>query len=464
MKTAVLALFIINFSHCLFAQYNTFNAEEFLSIVRSYHPVVRLANINIEQSDADILVARNIFNPIISNYIANKTINNIEYYNYLHPQITIPTWFGINVSAGLENLSGNRFDPSETIGQSSYVGVSIPLLNNWVIDKRRAYLQKAKLYNELAIIDQQKVVNDVLKDAITTYWEWVNAYESYEIVGRNYDISQQRFNFVKQTVINGERPAIDSIEALTQLQSMEFLKNERWFQFQNKGIELSVFLWNENNMPFDWQENIIPQSGWENQENIEKFILPLSDLLQNAKEFHPEIRMFTQKTYLLNIEKKLKFQELFPKLDFNYYHFNKGLNQFSTDGLFFQNNFQYGLKFEMPLFLSKSRGEYKKAKLNLQANFIMQAQKVQGIEQKVELYYNQYLNLKKQIMVQSNMLQNFRKLLKAEETLFQNGESSLFLINSRENKVLETENKLVELKTKYFKSIYDLQWAAGLLQ
>jgi len=62
------------------------------------------------------------------------------------------------------------------------------------------------------------------------------------------------------------------------------------------------------------------------------------------------------------------------------------------------------------------------------------------------------------------MLSNFKTMLKAEESLFRNGESSLFLINSRENKVLEIERKLIELKTKYYKTIYALQWSTGLLK
>jgi hypothetical protein len=37
------------------------------------------------------------------------------------------------------------------------------------------------------------------------------------------------------------------------------------------------------------------------------------------------------------------------------------------------------------------------------------------------------------------------------------------MINSRENKALEAYEKLIELKTKYFKTIYSLQWSAGLL-
>lgn len=51
--------------------------------------------------------------------------------------------------------------------------------------------------------------------------------------------------------------------------------------------------------------------------------------------------------------------------------------------------------------------------------------------------------------------------MKAEEVKLQNGESSLFLINSRENKALEAFEKLIELKTKFLKTKFALHWSAG---
>ncbi len=66
--------------------------------------------------------------------------------------------------------------------------------------------------------------------------------------------------------------------------------------------------------------------------------------------------------------------------------------------------------------------------------------------------------------LQNKYAENYQKLVRAEETLLENGESTLFLINSRENKALEAQEKLIEIKTKYFKSIYALQWSAGLLR
>ncbi len=48
-----------------------------------------------------------------------------------------------------------------------------------------------------------------------------------------------------------------------------------------------------------------------------------------------------------------------------------------------------------------------------------------------------------------------------EQKLFENGESSLFLINTREMNLLNNQIKLYELKTKQAKTHLTLQWAAG---
>jgi outer membrane protein TolC len=458
-------LFLLLFSSKVFAQNDTLklNIEQVLEIVKRYHPVVKQGYISIEKSKANITVARGAFNPIIGNYISNKTFDNTQYYNYTNPNITIPTWFGVEVSAGLENLSGNRFDPSETVGKSSYIGASIPLLKNLTMDKRRAYLKQANLYNEMAKTEQQSTINNILMDATSNYWDWVNAYQAYVIVEKNLVISRNRFEMVKKSFQNGEHPAIDTIEALSQFQNFEFQKNESWLKLQKTRLELSAFLWQDNNVPYQLLENVIPQNGWDNETNIKLFSINQDELLTSARQFHPDLRIYNQKLDVLEIDKKLKFQELLPKADFRYNHLSRGYNVFTNEGLLFQNNYQYGLKLEMPLLLSQGRGEFKIAKLKIEETQIAQSQKLLSVELKVKNYYYEFQNIRNQVQLQRNILTNVEKLLQAEETLFLNGESSMFLINSRENKVFEAERKLAELKTKYFNTIYALQWSAGLL-
>lgn len=444
----------------------TLNAEQVLALVRQFHPVVRQTTIEIEKSKADITVARAAFDPILSNYVARKTFGGTEYYSYASPEIKIPTWYGVELVGGLENLSGNRYDPSETIGKTSYLGISIPLAKNLVIDKRRAFLQQAKIFNTMAQVEQRAVINDLLMNTAEAYWNWVKAYQTYVIVKNNVEVNQKRVEFVKKSFINGERAAIDTVEAVAQLQSFQYLQNQNWVEFQNAGLQLSVFLWKSNNEPYLLPETVIPSDGWENETNISNFNLILTDLLNLAENNHPDLRLYEYKLGVLGIDKKLKFQELLPKIDFKYNQLSKGYNLLETAsaGPLFQNNFQYSFKMEVPLRLSQGRGEYKKAKLKIEETTLDQSQKKLQIALKVKSYYNEFLNLKAQIALQSNNYKNYQQLVSAEETKLLNGESSLFLINSRENKSLEALEKLVELKTKYYKTIYSLQWSAGLLQ
>lgn len=444
----------------------TLNAEQVLALVRQFHPIVKQANINIQKSKADITLARAAFDPILSTYAARKILNGTNYYNYLSPEIAIPTWYGIEVYSGLENITGNRLDPSQTSGQSSYFGISIPLAKDLVMDKRRAFLQQAKIFSTMATVEQQAAVNDLLMNAIEAYWLWVKAYQTYNVVKNNVAINEKRLALVKKSYINGERPAIDTVEALTQLQSFQYQQNVYALEFKNAGLQLSAYLWKENNEPYILPENIVPESNWENETSINNFNVVLTALLDIADKNHPELQLYNYKLDALAIDKKLKFQELLPKIDFRYNQLGKNNDLLKTisTGPLFENNFQYGLKFEIPLRLSQGRADYKKAILKIEETTLSQNQKKIYIQLKIKSYYNEWLTLKQQISLYSNTYNNYQQLVRAEETRLFNGESSLFLVNSRENKALEALEKLIELKTKYYKTIYALQWSAGLLR
>jgi hypothetical protein len=56
------------------------------------------------------------------------------------------------------------------------------------------------------------------------------------------------------------------------------------------------------------------------------------------------------------------------------------------------------------------------------------------------------------------MIDNLQKLLNLEMLRFNQGESSIFLINSRENKLFDTQIKQNELQMKIMKTIFKLRW------
>lgn len=442
----------------------TLSAAQVIQIVKQYHPVAKQANLLIEKSEADITIAKGGFDPLFQNSLSQKTFNGIEYYNYNRPQLTIPTWFGIEVYTGAETLTGNRLNPAETSGETSYVGLSVPLAKNLLMDKRRAALQTAKIFRQASEIERRNILNNLLLDAFKSYWYWIQHYQIYKIIDSAVQVNEKRIELVKTGIRFGDRPAIDSTEALTQLQSFQVMREGAWMQFQNAGLALSQFLWTKNDTPAMLPGEVVPADE-SAIHNITQGLLPvLSELQDAALDNHPELLLYNFKFKALDIEKKLKFQQLLPLVNFRYNQLGKNHDILkSTTWPLFENNFQYGVYFSIPLRLSEGRGEYRLAKLKISETELEQNNKRLQIELKVKSYFNELAAVKKQVALQELAYQNYLRLQRAEEIRFQMGESSLFLINTRENKTLEARQKLQELRTKYLITLSALQWAAGIL-
>ncbi|HNJ27449.1 MAG TPA: TolC family protein, partial [Ferruginibacter sp.] len=241
----IIFLLLILCTQALVAQdsVHTLSARQVMEIVKRYHPVALQAGILVEQAKADLVSARGQFDPVFENEAAQKTFEGTAYYSYNRPEISIPTWFGIEVKAGLEYLSGNRTDPVDTKGESSYLGISIPLAKNLLMDKRRAALQSAKIFRQASVAERRNMLNQLMLDALKSYWSWVKEYQLYQVMNEAVAINESRFRWVRSAYQLGDRAAIDTTEVLAQWQQFELLRSQAWLNFQNAGLELSVYLW-----------------------------------------------------------------------------------------------------------------------------------------------------------------------------------------------------------------------------
>jgi outer membrane protein TolC len=459
MKNKVL-LFLLVFN-VSFGQQKTLSSTDYWQIVQNFHPIVKQTLIEIKQSNASLTIARGAFDPILEHYSTQKTLDGKNYIEYHAPSLSIPTWYGIEFNAGIENIRGSRLDISQTVGQTSYLGIQIPLAKNLLMDKRRAVLQQAKIMQKMAIQDQRSELNKLLLDAMESYISWVRNYQAFLLVKANYQNASNRLEFVKKSVEFGDRPALDTLEALTQKQTFENMLTGKMLDVANARIGLSAYLWNANNNPVDLPEDVIPTPNDEVR-LLANADLNLQSLIDKAMQNHPELNNYRNKLDVLGIEKRLKFQSLLPKLDLSYNHLSRG-GPSLYGASFLENNYKYGVKFELPLRLSEGRGAYQAAKLKLENEQLNLNQKQVQVEIKIRNYFNEFEALQKQIRTQESAYKNFQSLVKAEELRFDNGESSLFLINSREMKSLEAAEKLVDLKAYLQKTTFAMQASAGIL-
>jgi len=439
--------------------------EQFIGIVRSYHPVARQARLVVDRARAQLVAARAGFDPQFYVWADRKTFDGKNYYDYTNTELKIPTWYGIEVKAGLEDNLGDFLNPELSEGRSSYLGVSVPLAKNLLMDKRRAVLRQARLFREQSKAEQLIMVNDLLNDAYDAYWSWVREHEVFKVLDEAVTVNEMRFNLVKLGYRQGDRPAIDTTEALAQLQSFQLARSQAWLNFRNSGLMLSNFMWTSLDSPYYLPENVIPDSAWRFL-SIENAGLPVLDqLLIAAAEEHPKLASYGFRLQMLDIERRLKFQNLLPALNLRYNILNSGYNVFKDAGVaYYQNNYKFGFDFGLPLRLSQGRGEYAAAKIKIRETNLDLGLARLDIQNKVKAYFNELAALQLQVRIAENNLLNYQRLFRGEDTRFRIGESSLFVLNMRENKVLESRQKLAELKTKFFKGYRSLAWSAGQLR
>ena len=439
--------------------------DNYLALVRQYHPVARQAGILVDGAQAQLRSARGFFDPSVYFTNQQKTFDGKNYYNYNHGVLKVPTWFGIELMAGLEDNGGQQTNNEVTLGQSSYAGLSIPLLKNLLMDRRRAALAQAKLMVNQSQAEQQLMINDLLFDAMAGYWNWVKEYQVYKVLSNAVAINEERYKLIRVTVEQGDRAGVDSTEALTQLLTFRAQQNDAYMKFLAAGFELSNYLWTEDGQPVVLPEFVVPPASVETVDPYSIPYQPLEDLLQTASTLHPKLQAYRYKLDALDIERRLKFQSLLPTLNVKYnalskgYEFWKGWNATSM-----QNNYKFGVDVGMPLFLRQGRGDYKMAKLKIEATTYDQEMDRLGISNKVKKYFTEQVNLLQQLRLNEQALQAYQKVFEVEQMKFQIGESTLFLLNSRENKVLEARQKVAETRAKFFKSLYGVQWAAGILR
>lgn len=440
-----------------------FSPQQFIEQVRQFHPIAKQAKIVVQKADAELLAAKGLFDPTAQLNAERKTFDGKNYFFYTNPEVKLPTWIGADFKAGLENNGGQFLNPEVTRSQSSYLGFEMPLARGLVMDKRRAAVEQARLFRSQSDQERLGIINDLLFDSYITYWEWAGAYQLYSIYSRFLEISRDRLRFVRIAFFNGDRSVMDTVEALTQVQNFEMLQANALMRFNNTRLELSNFLWEERDSAYIIPTNYVPDT-------TQFVVYQLADQLDNyvsrANQENPFLRMYDFKLDALEVERKLKFQSLLPYFNVKYNLLNQGYNVFRNfdAAALFTNNYKWGIDFKIPLFLREGRGDYRKAKLKIQETNLEVSNKRWQIENKVRFYYNEMTLLEKQLRITQQALNNYQILLRNETLRFENGESSLFLVNTRENKVMESMEKLVELRIKYYKSRYATEWAAGILR
>lgn len=434
---------------------DTLSWNQFKEILKNYHPVAVRANLIENFAKARMRQAWGNFEPKLSYNYDSKQFDGTKYYRFSTPEVKLPLWYGLELKGNYAEAEGKYLNPENKLPNEglSFVGLNVSLGKGLLMDKRRATLKQARIFTEASTNEQLRIINDLVLDAGEAYLNWQIKYQISLVYEQALALSVVRFKAVKQGLLGGDRPAIDTIEAISLVQQRQIQLQQTQLDLQNSMYQLSAFLWLPDNQPVDPQKlNIVPQRNE----------LPLPDNLNFSVSNNPKLISYGFKLRDLEIERRLKAENLRPTIDLQLGFLNSGFSAFRNLNVpYWQNNNKIGIQLAFPLTFATARGELAEAKLKIKDTQLEQSLVRNDLTTKLNQNLAERQTLSLQLNLIRQMLEANKKLLSGEELRFKFGDSSLFLINARESKLVEIQEKLIETENKILKNRLKASWIVG---
>lgn len=443
----------------------TLTRKALLQLVADNHPAARQAGLRNAMGDAVLRSARGAFDPVAVAGYSEKRFDGKDYYELLDAGLRVPTWFGAELFGGYSESEGEFLDPQNFLPAEGQlrVGASVQVGQGLFIDRRRAELRKAQAYQDMAEAERQRLLNDVFHAALSDHVEWVASYQELLVSRSALEQAEVRFNAVRGNFRGGDVPAIDTLEALLQVQDRQMRLQDAELGFRVAALHLSNHLWDEYLRPLELAENMVPDT----LDLAPPSTAPaLDSLIAQAERLHPDLLEREGRIRQLEVDRRLRAEMIKPRLDLSGALLSGG-GFISGEGVgtpaWSSADRQLGLRFSMPLLLRRERGDLSLAGLGLtNAELGLDRQRLL-VRNTVDQRYNELGTLDQQVALGATMVRNYQTLLAGENTRFQAGESSLFLVNQREVALLASQLKQVELQAKRRKAHFTLDRDAGIL-
>ncbi|WP_343707361.1 TolC family protein [Flavobacterium sp.] len=434
-----------------------FNQEEltfveYLGYVKKYHPLVKQANLEVTNAQAKLMLARGGFDPKIEVDYNKKEFKGTEYYSLLNSSFKIPTWYGIEVKAGFDDTNGEYYNPQNKTPEAGLtsLGINVALGQGMFINQRMADVREGKLNVKLSDAQRKLRAIEVLYQASEAYFEWRKSYNEAELYKNYLGFASTRFQGVKKLIAAGDAPAIDSVEAKITVGNRELNVENGNLKLAKAKLKLANFLWIEN-VPVELGDLVKPEQNL--IQTIEETLRTDAMMVDvESLDSHPKIQSLETKMDILEVNRQLKANSLLPKINVGYNYISEPnyWNNFNAD------DYKFNIDFSFPIFLRKERGSLKMAKLKIQDMQFDIGQQRLELKNKIKAQQTEIASLRKQKVVIDNLVKDYMTMLNSEEKLFSFGESSIFLINSRENNLVSAKLSQISLENQFYLSNAEL--------
>lgn len=412
--------------------------------VIEHHPLVRAISLQPTIAQAEARATAGVWDPTLAGSLTEKNFKQQLYFTLFSSELKVPIWNALDFKAFYESTGGFSLNPEDITPDAGLVGVglSIPLGQGLFLDYRRAAIQKARLYAQMAPYEQQLALAQLLLEVAQDYWGWFGAYYKVEVYAQQLQVAVARLDFLREAFLRGEATRADTLEAYVEVELRRQILLQSQGDLLKKALLVQRHLWEmpaeEDPQTFlqsyrpDSLIPYFPRSGWD-----------------TLIAMHPKLRTFDYKQRIVEVERRWAAERLRPRLQAEYSFLRDPAAWQSGWERPFATNFKFGLTFAMPLYLREARGSLLAARLTLR-----QLQWEREFE--ARSLYNKALgqlglvdSLWRQIQVQGQLVESLAELVRLEQIRFAAGESDLFVVNRREREAFAALLSLYDLYARY---------------
>jgi outer membrane protein TolC len=428
--------------------------EQFMTWVKMNHPISAQADLNLQMGEMEVRQARGGFDPLVYGNMDQKEYSNSTYYDKREAGVKM----GVEINGAFEQNSGTYLNPESNLPSGGLIaaGASINLGQGLILDERRAALKQAQIYQQSTEVERARMLNELHLMAADVYWRWSLTYENLKVFQEGVELATFRFNATKRSFEQGDLAAIDTVEAFSQLLNRKYRLQTAENEFFATTQELNTFLWDQNSEPMALATVVYPQSLFEEFVKNPDF----AEFRVNVIS-HPELLMTDFELAALDVERRLKTQQLIPVVKLKYNFLTESLSEFDQSP-FFENNYKLGLSVFTPLLWRKSRGAIGLTKTKIEFKQNSRDLKELQLRNKLESELNNWNVINQQVRTFQENVKSLEALLQGENRRFEIGESSLFLVNAREVSVFDSRVTLNDLASKLRITYAKARFAAGL--
>ena len=411
------------------------NLERVIRSVEQFYPIILAGEQLLSAAEYDYLAAQGAFD--LQFRSLNQTTPLGFYQNAASDNVfDKPTPIaGTSFFAGYRMGRGNfpSYDGKRATNEYGEVrvGAVVPLLRNRDTDKNRTDLKKSEMDKKLAELNLQKLKIEVIRVATQRYWKWVSTGQEYKVMKGLLEIAEKRVEQVKERVRLGDLPSIEITEndRVILQREAQLVIAER--ELQKASIDLSLFWRGETGAMIRPDESQLP-SALPVPMILEN--MNVDSLLKKALDVRPDLREYAYKKEKFKLDMELAQNNLKPQVDLVVVGSqNMGPGSVTRTPTQVEAN----VVLNIPIQTRRQRGQIGSAQS--QISKLEQEETFQRDKIKTEIQdsLSDMEALRKRVIVAEKEVKLARKLEELERDRFNLGDSTLLIVNIREQTAAE---------------------------